>query len=588
MAQTYKIKYGDTLSGIAKQYGTTVQALQTANNITNPNLIVSGKSLNIPTVEVTPTVTPTVTTTKIETPTPITDIKPTPTIKLPTSEAENIYDNANTSLSVNATNIRKNIEDTYKTQQKNTQEQIDKLQKQQDKITSNLNPENRNTYDQEQRILQTQLRTAEGASGTVEADFMKRRKITSELENLLTQSNTLLGKEKNLPLRQNVLNERTKNTLSDISARAGVLESVVSALDGNITQAHNIINQAKDTVSADWNDKTNYYNTLLELNNSKILNLDQESKDIAEKQVKLIETDLANVEKTTEYLKGLMTDPESAQFIADAGVKLTDSIEEINSKMAEQKKREETKQAIEEIKTLAIKNGATSDVLVRLNNAKTVNEATKIAGKYTTDYLDTELKRLQIEKAKQDLYDVNIETPTIKTINGIDMQWDSTTGKWVTPTSNESVDSTKIQNSLDNLTFLENTAKKATELASASGVSGISKFTGDLLIGDTKYRQLESLTNTLKTNVLSLMTDPSIKKFFGPQMSNADVELMTSAGTTLNPEKQSPSMLKLEIERLTKLFSRMKASINNKSTNDYLDTVDNALQTTNGAYSAYN
>ena len=404
MAQTYKIKYGDTLSGIAKQYGTTVQALQSANNITNPNLIVSGKNLNIPTAEVsTPVTTPAVTPTKITTPTPITDIKPTPKVNIPTPEAPTVYDNANTSLSVNATNIRKNIEDTYKTQQKNTQEQIDKLQKQQDKITSNLNPENRDTYDQEQRILQTQLRTAEGASGTVEADFMKRRKITSELENLLTQSNTLLGKEKNLPLRQNVLNERTKNTLSDISARAGVLESVVSALDGNITQAHNIINQAKDTVSADWNDKTNYYNTLLELNNSKILNLDQESKDIAEKQVKLIETDLANVEKTTEYIKGLMTNPEQAQFIADAGVKLTDSIEEINAKMANQSKI----QSINDKKNELVKDGYT---YVPFPTDTTNLVAINAGGK--TMYFKEPIEKTKTSDTKTS---TNILTPTNKT-----------------------------------------------------------------------------------------------------------------------------------------------------------------------------
>ena len=40
--------------------------------------------------------------------------------------------------------------------------------------------------------------------------------------------------------------------------------------------------------------------------------------------------------ETSEYIKSLMIDPESAQFIADAGVKLNDSIEVINDKMAKQ------------------------------------------------------------------------------------------------------------------------------------------------------------------------------------------------------------------------------------------------------------
>jgi len=65
MPTTIKIKSGDTLSGLAKSNGTTVDALLRANpNITNPNLIIAGASLNLPTVPVsspapaTPTPTP--------------------------------------------------------------------------------------------------------------------------------------------------------------------------------------------------------------------------------------------------------------------------------------------------------------------------------------------------------------------------------------------------------------------------------------------------------------------------------------------------------------------------------------------------
>jgi len=46
---TYQIKPGDTLSALAKQYKTTVADFQRLNpQITNPNVIYSGKSLNVP------------------------------------------------------------------------------------------------------------------------------------------------------------------------------------------------------------------------------------------------------------------------------------------------------------------------------------------------------------------------------------------------------------------------------------------------------------------------------------------------------------------------------------------------------------
>lgn len=48
MSTNYVIKPGDTLSAIAQKYGTSVDALQKSNGISNPNLIIAGKTLTIP------------------------------------------------------------------------------------------------------------------------------------------------------------------------------------------------------------------------------------------------------------------------------------------------------------------------------------------------------------------------------------------------------------------------------------------------------------------------------------------------------------------------------------------------------------
>lgn len=45
---TYRIQRGDTLSQIAQRHGTTVQSLAKANQIRNPDLIIAGRSLQIP------------------------------------------------------------------------------------------------------------------------------------------------------------------------------------------------------------------------------------------------------------------------------------------------------------------------------------------------------------------------------------------------------------------------------------------------------------------------------------------------------------------------------------------------------------
>lgn len=51
-ATTIKIAQGDTLGGLAKTHGTSIDALMKSNpNIKNPNLIIAGANLNLPTVE---------------------------------------------------------------------------------------------------------------------------------------------------------------------------------------------------------------------------------------------------------------------------------------------------------------------------------------------------------------------------------------------------------------------------------------------------------------------------------------------------------------------------------------------------------
>lgn len=46
--QTYTVRRGDTLSALARKYGTTVSELAQANQIANPNLIRTGQRLTIP------------------------------------------------------------------------------------------------------------------------------------------------------------------------------------------------------------------------------------------------------------------------------------------------------------------------------------------------------------------------------------------------------------------------------------------------------------------------------------------------------------------------------------------------------------
>jgi len=69
----YIVQAGDTLSTIAKRFGTTVKAIVEANGIADPNLIGEGQELIIP-IKGTPTVT---LTPSLPSPTPLAQVSPT-------------------------------------------------------------------------------------------------------------------------------------------------------------------------------------------------------------------------------------------------------------------------------------------------------------------------------------------------------------------------------------------------------------------------------------------------------------------------------------------------------------------------------
>lgn len=160
------------------------------------------------------------------------------------------------------------------------------------------------------------------------------------------------------------------------------------------------------------------------------------------------------------------------------------------------------------------------------------------------------------------------ETPVIKTINGVDYQWNSATGQWETPSiggsgSNDEV--TKAKNQLDFLSTtsedLLKVAKDTSGFKTPIGPSGITRKIGDWFIGDTTFRQAENMAQSLKTNILTLQTDPAIKKFFGPQMSEADVRMMSAGGTTLDPQSQSPEQFIAEVKRVDDMLNRALTAI---------------------------
>ena len=95
--------------------------------------------------------------------------------------------------------------------------------------------------------------------------------------------------------------------------------------------------------------------------------------------------------------------------------------------------------------------------------------------------------------------------------------------------------------------------------------SEATKFLAEIFKGTSKEAQLRSYADTLKANMLSIATDPSIKDFFGPQMSDADVRLMTATATRLNPDDMTPSQILSETTRIEEFIGKYEEAVRAKA-----------------------
>ena len=262
-----------------------------------------------------------------------TNLKPKDTPKLPTPTAPQVQEEYVTSLTQNVATRRAALDKTLKNQKEEADRKITKLEKEQkDMLEKDVKPLT--------EPFREKLETTERERLYVNENFEANQKLTEELDTLLTEGNNLIRYNQGLPASQRIVGARTDKAISDVAARAGVIEAVMTARNNQIGQAYNLIDRSVAAVTADRADKLAYYDTLLSLNKEKLLDLSSESKKIAEEQRTLMKGDLQRAEQTADYIKELMISPEHAQLLADAGVTLNDSVSEINSKLAVASKRQ--------------------------------------------------------------------------------------------------------------------------------------------------------------------------------------------------------------------------------------------------------
>jgi len=169
----------------------------------------------------------------------------------------------------------------------------------------------------------------------IDKNFEANQELVTELDSLLTEGNELIRQAQEVTGLAAVRNPRIQKAMDDVAARAGVIEAVINARNGQISVAENMIDRTVFAIASDRADQISYYETILNLNRQDILNLDSKSQKLAEEQLNIKKTDLVRAQASVDYVKQLLIDPATAALMGEAGVKLNDSVQEINSKLTQ-------------------------------------------------------------------------------------------------------------------------------------------------------------------------------------------------------------------------------------------------------------
>ena len=296
---THIIKSGETISGIAKQYGTSISELMKLNpKIKNPNLIYAGEDLNLPSAPTTEQLKPIEEQIKeaqakipaIQTGIKeLTEKKETPTLPEITYDQTKPDDKSVTNIltgaatgSAYADQLMKQIEDLNK--------RIDEEQKEKKTWAEKIFAPPEKT--REERL--TELRTQYGIPEKLDLLQQQNIKVTqlkSEIDKLDIDRQTEIDRIYNIPGQGmdfirgevNEINRLYDSKKAYLSAQLGAEAALLQAYAGNLDAANSLVNDSVNAFLWDYTEQINRWKFAYTYHTDIINSLTAEQRDILNK-----------------------------------------------------------------------------------------------------------------------------------------------------------------------------------------------------------------------------------------------------------------------------------------------------------------
>lgn len=506
---SYTIQYGDTLSGIASKTGKSVQELMRLNpSITDPNKIYAGRSLSLGNSTPVPASTPAPTSNNSKQ-----TIAQVAKVTVPTYVEDPTTTQIGKSYKSQATDTV-NEEAIRSATRARIQGQIDAINAAVSDQIANF----RNTTGKNRQGQSYALAAAGGriGSATGEAEF----RTTEDFNN---QEEQTYRSEANVKISQ-LLGASMRDAQTEIEAkRTAIKEGAEKYFQFLETQGQ----RKKDQI-------TSFLKNMLALG--------VDPKEISDADFESIKDQYGF---SKDQLVSLFGDLKAQKAAADQEAEM-DAADLDQKKATTEKTRAEINQFdLSEGQARYVYDPETGTTKVIASKAKTY--APTGGGSSSDPVIDSWVSQINSGKATIANVPANLKNAVITALNN----------------------SAPSQDSGYQISNLKGALNNVQKLKGAAGPSAISRKLGDVFIGDSSFRQLEAYVDTVKSNLLTLVTDPNIKKFFGPQMSNRDVELMTSTASSLDAQRLSPEQIQAEVDKVNAFLVKYEAARNSSG---FVDT----------------
>lgn len=256
------------------------------------------------------------------------------TPQLPQNNTQSTQETTFASMQAQIDTLKKANEDANAQRVADTQKQIDAYDRQ---ITSAQAGENVAVQEAKQKALDA-LNEGNAVFRKAQAEYTA---LSDQMQGLLTDGQALIQQQKAQTGLASIMTPRINQTISDVTAQAGVIQAVLTAKYNGMAAAYGVLDATVKAVNVYKQDEINYYTSIQDAAKNELITLTKNQREYLDYKITSLAAELKTAEANSEALKNAFLDPDTALKFAKAGITINTPQEQWGAKLATQDYSEE-------------------------------------------------------------------------------------------------------------------------------------------------------------------------------------------------------------------------------------------------------